>query len=242
MNEFRPSGPYPPARPDAPWHRPDGGPYTGFTPEPGSVDGQILMVPADEWEFEGELAELLRSSQEEADQPMRGCESARPRQSARHRRRRIHWPAVPAWPELVSLALAALTVVVVTAASVLSAMVSYDPLRHLASLVSPTTSDHLARAWPLLVFGPWVAGSLSILRSAMHRRDALHSWATVLFFSVIAVLLCITDAPRTLPGMAVDGLPPVTALACFHQLVRQITLTRPPQHARRRHPNAHHRR
>ncbi|OQQ13801.1 hypothetical protein B0675_26570 [Streptomyces sp. M41(2017)] len=89
--------------------------------------------------------------------------------------------------------------------SVFGAVVSYDPLRHVAT---PTVADDLAHCWPLLVFGPWLVASLSVLRAALHRRRAAHSWVVVVLFSAFAVALCVNQADKTLTGMAVVGLPP----------------------------------
>ncbi|MEE1940257.1 DUF2637 domain-containing protein [Streptomyces sp. TRM 70361] len=144
----------------------------------------------------------------------------------RRRRRRTHRPEV-SWLHMFSFAVAALTACVVAMISVLGGLVSYDPLRRLAG---PHVLGELARWWPLLVYGPWLAASLSILRATVLRRRARHSWAVVVLFSTVAVVLCVAHAPRTLSGIAAAGLPPVTALVCFHQLVGQITLTQ-PRHA-----------
>ncbi|MDG9706497.1 DUF2637 domain-containing protein [Streptomyces sp. DH37] len=158
---------------------------------------------------------------------------ARPAADRRHRRRR----RTAQRPELsllhvFSYAVAALTAGIVAMVSVLGGLVSYDPLRLLAG---PGVPGDLARWWPLLVYGPWLAGSLSILRATVLRRRVRHSWAVVILFSTVAVVLCVAHAPRTLAGVAAAGLPPITALACFHQLVGQITLTQ-PRHALPRQP------
>jgi hypothetical protein len=126
----------------------------------------------------------------------------------------------------ISVAIAALIATIVAMVSVLGGLIAQDPLRHLASV---GTGHQLVLWWPLLVYGPWMVASLSILRAALHQRRAPHSWAVVLLFSAFALLLCVAHAPRTPTGMAVAGLPSVAALSCFHQLVRQITLTRPPR-------------
>lgn len=132
----------------------------------------------------------------------------------------------------VSFFVAALAAVLAAMVSVLSGMVAYAPLRHFAN---PDAPRQLARWWPLLVYGPWMVASLSILRAALHRRRVAHSWAAVLLFSTFAVALCVAQAPRTLTGAAVAALPPVAALVCFQQLVRQVTLTMPPRQAHPRH-------
>jgi hypothetical protein len=127
-----------------------------------------------------------------------------------------------------------MTAMIVTTLSILGGVISYDPMRHLASLgVSPGLADW----WPLLVFGPWLVASLSILRAAVHQRHVPHSWAVVVAFSAIAVYLCVAHSPKTVTGMVVTGLPPITALVSFHQLIRQITLTNPPKHALPRQPS-----
>lgn len=43
------------------------------------------------------------------------------------------------------------------------------------------------------------------------------------------MILCMAEAKRTFTSVAAAGLPIVASLACFQQLVRQITLTRPPR-------------
>ncbi|MFC8914760.1 DUF2637 domain-containing protein [Streptomyces sp. NPDC047821] len=134
-----------------------------------------------------------------------------------------------------SVLTAAIAAAIVSMVSLYGGMVTYDPLRHIAE---PRTSDAVVQWWPLLVYGPWMVASLSILRAALHRRRAAHSWFVVLLFSTIAMLLCVSQAPRTLSDAAAAALPSIAALACFQQLVRQITLTRPPRQAAPRHRNA----
>lgn len=53
----------------------------------------------------------------------------------------------------------------------------------------PRPSPGVLAWWPLLVYGPWLVASLSVLRAALHRRRAVHSWAVVLLFSHIAMVL-----------------------------------------------------
>ncbi|WP_309063502.1 hypothetical protein [Streptomyces sp.] len=133
---------------------------------------------------------------------------------------------------LASYVIAALAAVTVSMVSVFSGVVTYEPLL----LVTTAHSSGSSSAWwPVLVYGPWLAGSLSVLRAALHQRRALHSWFVVLLFSSVAVLLCVAQAPRTITDTAAAALPGVAALACFQQLVRQITLTRPPRRAAPRH-------
>lgn len=133
-----------------------------------------------------------------------------------------------------SLFTATLVGAIAAVVSILSGVAICDTLRHSAG---PQTAREVVSWWPLLIYGPWMVASLSILRSALHQRRALHSWSIVLLFSTLATLLCVAQAPRTIAGGAASALPAVAALACFQQLVRQITLTRPPRQAAPRHRN-----
>lgn len=202
-----------------------------------------VMDPVEEdsyatsWEFEEGLARLLQTSVPEPPAPLKI-----PRQRYAHRRqprrltyvvgriKRLAHSPVP-WLKLISLLMAALTAVIVAVVGGLSGVISYDPLRRLAA---PGGVGALAQLWPLLVYGPWLVASLSILRAAVHRRRAAHSWVVVVIFSAIAVYMCVAHVGRTPVRLAVAGLPPITALVCFHQLVRQITLTNPPRNGPRR--------
>ena len=141
------------------------------------------------------------------------------------RHRKVPVRKAPRLLRTTSFLVAALTAVVASAVSLLSGMVAYDPLRLVAA--SPGERN-LRNWWPLLVYGPWLVASLSVLRAALHQRRAVHSWCVVLVFSCVAVLLCVAQAPRTVLGTASAALPGLAALACFQQVVRQITLTRPP--------------
>ncbi|WP_230423751.1 DUF2637 domain-containing protein [Streptomyces radicis] len=151
----------------------------------------------------------------------------------RHRRerRRMRWPGGSGpslWLRCASLLIAGAAAALVAMLSVLGGLVSYEPLREAASSGVP---DDLIPWWPLLIYGPWLVASLSILRAALHQRQALHSWVVVVMFCGLAVGLCVGEAPKSATGVAVAGLPPVSALVAFHQIVRQITLIHPPRHA-----------
>ncbi|MDI6410637.1 DUF2637 domain-containing protein [Streptomyces albus] len=138
------------------------------------------------------------------------------------------------WRRVLSAFSITLTAVIVVLVSFLGAKASYPSLYDLARESAPPS---VAQAWPLLIYAPWVAATLSILRTRAYRRRTVHSWLVVLFFAAVASLLCVADAPATPAGIAVAGLPPITALLCFHQLVRQLDLpsvpTAPSRHARR---------
>ncbi|MDT0392571.1 hypothetical protein [Streptomyces dubilierae] len=148
------------------------------------------------------------------------------------RHRKVRTRKAPRLLRTTSFLVAALAAVIATAVSLLSGIVAYDPLR----LVAASPAERGLRTWwPLLVYGPWLVASLSVLRAALHQRRAAHSWCVVLVFSCVAVLLCVVQAPRTVLGTAAAALPGIAALACFQQVVRQITLTRPPVRSAPRH-------
>ena len=128
--------------------------------------------------------------------------------------------------------IAALATVIASAVSIFGGLIAYDPLRFVAET---RTQSSVASWWPFLVFGPWLVASLSIVRAALHQRRALHSWSVLLLFSCAAMTLCVAEAPKHLVDTAAAALPSFASLACFQQVVRQITLTRPPRRTLPRH-------
>ncbi|MDX3236778.1 DUF2637 domain-containing protein [Streptomyces sp. ME03-5709C] len=194
------------------------------------------------WTSEEELAQLLESPlPEDVDEDEEDDVFAVPSPESathelpltRHRHRKIRRAALRQKTtriQTLSFVVAAVTATIVAMVSVLGGMVAHDPLRHIATADG---SSRLANWWPLLVYGPWMVASLSILRAALHQRRAPHSWAVVLLFSAFAILFCVASAPRTITDWTVASLPAVAALSCFHQLVRQITLTHPPRRTSR---------
>lgn len=148
--------------------------------------------------------------------------------AARHRRRAQ--PSAASWSLALGELFGVLTAVTVTAVWVLGWMISYDPLQDLAQSRVPYGLSHL---WPVIVYGPWLVGCLSVLRAALEGRRPLHSWVVVVIFSGVATGLCILDACRTVLeplDIIIAGLPPITAAISLHQLVRQFTAA---QNARR---------
>lgn len=154
------------------------------------------------------------------------------RSSAGHRKIRVRKLRFR-WLQTGSFVIVAFVAVIVAMVSVFGGMVAYAPLQHITS----GAKGGQISWWPLLVYGPWIVASLSILRTALHRRRALHSWFVVLMFSSVAMALCVTQAERTFTGIAGAALPAIASLACFQQLVRQITLTLPPRQSASRHRN-----
>ena len=134
------------------------------------------------------------------------------------------------WRGVLSFSSVLLTALITGLVSVLGAFASYEPLRQLAAGAAP---PGMATLWPLLIYAPWLAATLVILRTRVYRRRAPHSWLVVLFFAGVALLLCVVNAPHTPVGITIAGLPPVTVLLCFHQLVRQLDLSHTPVRAAR---------
>jgi len=211
-------------------------------------------APDPAWDPAEELAYLLqKASQEEyartvphprdeasvtappAGSPMRQLQDITaelpPVRGSRRGHRKLPARKGPGGLRIASCMLAAMAAVIVSMVSVFSGVATYEPLLLITSRGQATPDAW----WPVLVYGPWMAGSLSILRAALHQRRAVHSWFVVLLFSSVAVLLCVIQAPRTIADTAAAALPGAAALACFQQLVRQITLTRPPRRTAPRH-------
>ena len=105
---------------------------------------------------------------------------------------------------------------------------SYWQLRGTASSVLPT---RLAQFWPLTVYGPWFVAALSVLRATAQRRSARRSWFIVLTASAMAVALSVSHSSHALLSLVIFGIPPVTALVCFWELVGQISSRSRPKHA-----------
>ncbi len=236
-------------------------PYTVGTVWHGSpvdaLDSEALLVPPDSgWDPAEELAYLLQEAvpaeqptvvPPPRSEPSPAVEYADPMENlaritaqlppirrasagAGHRKSRVRKIRIK-WMQTGSFLIAAFVSVIVAMVSVFGGMAAYGPLRNITS----GTNGEMIAWWPILVYGPWMVASLSILRSALHQRRALHSWFIVLLFSSVAMMLCVAQADRTVTGIAGAALPACASLACFQQLVRQITLTLPPRQDKPRH-------
>ncbi|WP_306190602.1 hypothetical protein [Streptomyces sp. MK5] len=218
-----------------------------------------LVPPDSAWDPAEELAFMLQDAMEQQqqrptsrtarDEPEPGAPAAKsgntplenlqeitaelpPLRDVSRGHRKVRERRHPNMLRTASHLIAALAAVIASTVSFFGGMVAYDPL-HIVAV--PRVHDGIASWWPLLVYGPWLVASLSVLRAALHQRRAVHSWCVVLLFSSVAMLLCVVQAPRTLVDMSAAALPGLASLACFQQLVRQITLTRPPRRATPRH-------
>ncbi|WP_251076551.1 DUF2637 domain-containing protein [Streptomyces benahoarensis] len=224
------------ARPVRDTEPPVGVPLFAPQPDPYGFDA-VAWANVPVWETSGPAPQDPHATD--------GCPAPPPAGPAvSHARTRQHRPGVHRadsarlrrWARWISATVAALTAVMI---SVLGAMVCYAPLRALAS---QGASGGLADLWPLLIYGPWMVASLAILRASANGRRVAHSWCVVILFSALAVVLCVAHAPLTLSAISVAGLPPITALLSFHQLVRQIEPPAPPLPAPAEEPgNGHHR-
>lgn len=224
---------------------------TGRHRAPQEAFGEALVPPEPGWDPAEELAFLLQDAVEQQPAVPYGMDTSAmppvpgtplsnlqeitaelpPLRDAPTSHRRVRRPKVSRL-RAASLFVAALAAVIAASVSLFGGMVAYEPLR-LAAVTR--TRGSVVSWWPLLVYGPWLVASLAVLRSALHQRRAVHSWAVVLLFSAIAMLLCIAEAPRTVNDGAAAALPGLASLVCFQQIVRQITLTRPPRRAVPRH-------
>ncbi|MFC5657873.1 DUF2637 domain-containing protein [Streptomyces nogalater] len=215
-----------------------------------------MLVPPDYWDPAEELATLLKEAAPTGQtamvppprsEPAPGLDFADPMEklaritaqfpSGRrapagpgHRKRRVEKDHVK-WMRAGSVVIAAFVSVLAAMVSVFGGMAAYDPLRN----ATPGVNGGMIAWWPLLVYGPWMAASLSILRNALHQRRAMHSWCIVVLFSSVAMILCVAQADRTVTGIAGAALPAFASLACFQQLIRQITLTLPQSQEKPRH-------
>jgi len=108
-------------------------------------------------------------------------------------------------------------------------------LRVLRYAASSPFSHGLSQLWPAIVYGPWLLGCLSVLRAAPHGHRVAHSWVTLILFTCFSMGLSIAAVPRNLPDIMVAGLPALSSMVSLHQLVRQLTNTRP------QNPSASHR-
>jgi hypothetical protein len=238
-------------------------PYSGFSAEfttdyedtgryqdPAGFLYPPLTPPESGWDPAEELAFMLRDAVEAEHPRIPAARSAEPPAPAPHRETLVQItaelpPVKAARPGhrkrrerrrdkllTFSYSIAAVATVIASTVSVFGGLIAYDPLLFVAT---SGTHSGVASWWPLLIFGPWLVASLSVLRHALHQRRSFHSWCVVLVFSAIAMALCVAQAPNSLIDKAAAALPSFASLACFQQLVRQITLTRPPRRPLRQH-------
>lgn len=148
-----------------------------------------------------------------------------------HRRQMPH--AHSRWLIFLSRSMVVLSTLVVALVVFLGALSTLAPMAYVAA-----TAGHpgAARWWPFLIHGPWLVAALSLVRAGIHHRRAVHSWLVIAAFAALSMALSISYAPKNMQGIIVAVLPAAAMTACLHQLVRQITLTRPPARSAPEHP------
>ncbi|MFF0224442.1 DUF2637 domain-containing protein [Streptomyces sp. NPDC004629] len=177
------------------------------------------------WDLDDELARMLSTAA--ATGPATRVTRRTPRRSGRRRlRTESHFLDGGHRVTHVTVLIVAITL---CAASMLgwSVSYSYGQLRTIAFSVLPS---HLAQWWPLTVYGPWFVAALSILRATVQRRSARRSWGVILAASAMAVALCVSHSSRSLLSYVMLGIPPITALVCFWELVGQVSPRFRPRH------------
>ncbi|MFK0281470.1 DUF2637 domain-containing protein [Streptomyces sp. NPDC090499] len=208
--------------------------HPGFYDHPGLYDhawgAPEPDVAANDWDPVEELAQIL-SAPSAATAPTLLDVPAQRRGSRRRVRHRVrHDSHLLDGGRSVTHITLLIATVSLCAVSMLawSLCYSYAQLRGIASSVLP---GGLARYWPLTVYGPWFVAALSVLRATAQRRSARRSWCVVLAASVVAVALCVSHSSHALLSLVIFGIPPVTALVCFWELVGQISTKSGPRHA-----------
>ncbi|MGW2938374.1 DUF2637 domain-containing protein [Streptomyces sp. NPDC001156] len=194
-------------------------------PHVWSAQGQDIAPNG--WDPDEELAQMLST--------VSGTDPAPPPFDGQHRHRIDRRRPRPGSHILDSgQKVTPVTILVATIAACAVAMLgwsiaySYGQLRAIASTVLPAP---LAQWWPLTVYGPWFVAALSILRAAVQHRTARRSWGVVLVASATAVALCVSHSAYSMLSMVIVGIPPITALVCFRELVGQVSSKYRPRHA-----------
>jgi hypothetical protein len=184
---------------------------------------------ADGWDPVEELAQMLSDASAAAADPAAVPPGARHRHRTSRRRDGEDSPCADGGQRATHVTVL-IAVIALAALAMLgwSITYSYDQLRTVAASV---LSPRFARWWPLTVYGPWLVAALSVLRAAAEQRSARRSWGIILGTSATAVALCAGPSSRSLLALVITGIPPVTALVCFWELVGQVSVRQRPRHA-----------
>ncbi|MEU3981263.1 DUF2637 domain-containing protein [Streptomyces sp. NPDC026672] len=176
-------------------------------------------VAPSSWDLDEELAHMLSAATER--QPDTVPLERPPHRRANRRRTRADSHFLDGGQRITHVTVL-IASIAVCAASMLawSITYSYGQLRTIAESVLP---GGLAQWWPLTVYGPWFVAALSILRATVQRRSARRSWGVILSASAMAVALCVSHSSRSLLAFVMLGIPPITALVCFWELIGQVS-------------------
>ncbi|GHH23569.1 DUF2637 domain-containing protein [Streptomyces lanatus] len=194
------------------------------------VSDQTTGFSPEGWDLDQELAQMLGATHVAEPVPPRREKERTPTPRPVHRRRpQPGTHSITRNPRFLTVSIL-VTLITLCAVTMLtwSISYSYDQLRSIALLV---VSPKLAHWWPLTVYGPWLLAGLSILRASVQRRTARRSWAVMFISSGVAVALCIGQSAGSLLAMVIVGIPPITALVCFRELVGQFSSKPGPKHA-----------
>jgi hypothetical protein len=193
--------------------------YVGSAPERG-------IAPHD-WDPVEDLAQMLSATVDANPAPAPLHMPPRRRNSRRRLRQDSHLLDGGRRVTHVTFLIAAVSLSAVCMLA-WSVSYSYDQLRGTASSALPA---RIAQYWPLMVYGPWFVAALSILRATVQRRSAWRSWSVMLAASAMAVALAVSHSTHALISLVIFGIPPITALVCFWELVGQISVRNRPRHA-----------
>ncbi|MFB6838091.1 DUF2637 domain-containing protein [Streptomyces sp. NPDC056361] len=172
----------------------------------------------DHQDLEEELAHLLSTEPQAPPTP-----DSMDRQAPRIDRRRTRpKPQFLSIYQRITQVTALFAAIAVCAACLLvwSIAYTYGQLSETAGSVLPT---NLAQWWPLTLYGPWSVAALSILRAAVQRQPAKRSWGVLLVTSAMAVALCVSHSSHSVLAFVTLGIPPITSLVCFWELVGQFS-------------------
>jgi hypothetical protein len=187
-------------------------------PAQQSWDGAGLDATLSRRGLEEELAEMLSAAS-----PARPAADTESRPLSRSDRRRMRpKPQFLVAGQRINQVTVLFAAIAVCAACLLgwSITYTYGQLRTIAEFVLPA---QLAQWWPLTVYGPWFVAALSILRATVQHQPAPRSWGVLLVTSAMAVALCISHATGSVLAYVTLGIPPITALVCFWELVGQVS-------------------
>ncbi|MFF8319554.1 DUF2637 domain-containing protein [Streptomyces bobili] len=178
---------------------------------------QHTTAVLDGWDPDDELAAMLSPAPNQQPSP-----DLMDRPQRRSDRRRMQQKPPFLAGRRISHATILIVAIAVCAACLLgwSVAYTYGQLRTIAEGMLP---DAVARWWPLAVYGPWFVAALSILRATVQHRRARRSWAVLLTASAMAAALCVGHSSRSLMAFVMFGVPPITALVCFWELIGQIS-------------------
>ncbi|MFF4347602.1 DUF2637 domain-containing protein [Streptomyces sp. NPDC001530] len=199
---------------------------------PGADDIMTMShptIPSNGWDPAEELAEMLYGATD-VDPPAPLLDrDGRTRHRINRRRPRPGSRFLAERRRIIPVAIL-VTIISACSAAMLgwSISYSYNQLFAIALLVEPR---ELAQWWPLTVYGPWFVAGLSIMRACLQNRPAGRSWAVMLISSGTAVVLCSGHSANSALAMVIFGIPPITALVCFRELVGQLSSPPPRRHA-----------